>query len=149
MVADDDEIDARQLAQLHPRRLPSLGSSEGDGGGALGEDRIGDDVAPAHLHEHRRVPDPSHCRLAAIRVQQCQIGSHTGEVDPRELRRRALIRLLPAATQLLCRRWSRRIVVAESAWGMVHTLSGVMRVRGFGPGNFSDPVQYGPMHGCA
>ncbi len=65
VVRDQHRVDVRQFAKRQPRRLGALRAQETQRRGALGEDRIGEQVDAADLHQHAGVADPRHRRLHA------------------------------------------------------------------------------------
>ena len=67
IVADEDEVDPRQILEAHAGRAHPARADEGEGRGALRPDRVGEDVEPLGLDQHGGVADPGDPHLAARR----------------------------------------------------------------------------------
>jgi hypothetical protein len=91
VVRDHHDVDRRQILQGDARRLFAPRAEEAHRRGAVAEDRIGQDVEAARLHQHGRMADPGdrrqrrHRRLHTgpphrrrVGTQQAELGSATG-----------------------------------------------------------------------
>ncbi len=87
VVRDDDGVDVRQVGERDPGRERALRAGEGERRRALGEDRIGQDVAAADLDQRARVADP--CHRGNHRRAGCGVGVHEREVRLRRAASRA------------------------------------------------------------
>src|SRR3546814_105507 len=58
IVAEEHEVDRRQVVEGHARRPHPLRPDEGEGRYPFRPDRVGKDVEAARLHQHRRMADP-------------------------------------------------------------------------------------------
>src|SRR5207248_2652918 len=63
IVADEREIDRWQVFEAKARRAVAAGTGEADRRGALGPDRIGEDVDPVELQERGRMIDERDAKL--------------------------------------------------------------------------------------
>ncbi len=66
IVADEDDIDLRQILEPHARRTHPLRAGEGEGRGAVRPDRVGEDVDALRLHQHGGMADPGDPQLLAF-----------------------------------------------------------------------------------
>src|SRR5688500_19849294 len=66
IVADEDEVDPGQVLAADPRCPHPLWADEGERRGALGPDRVGEDVDALRLNEDRGVADPGDEHLLAV-----------------------------------------------------------------------------------
>ncbi len=58
IVADDDQVDLGQIIKPDARLCDPLRPQRRKGAGIVGPDRVGQDVEPGRLHQHRRMADP-------------------------------------------------------------------------------------------
>ena len=58
IVADDDEVDARQILEADAGGAHPANADEGERRGIVRPDRVGQDVDAVDLHQHGRVADP-------------------------------------------------------------------------------------------
>jgi hypothetical protein len=63
-VADEDDVDGRQVLEAHAGGAVAARADPGEGAGPLGPDRIGEHVEPVLLEEHRRVVDVGDAHVA-------------------------------------------------------------------------------------
>lgn len=70
VVRQNDHVDGRQVLEGEPRGLQALRPREGYGARPPSPVRIREQVDPVELQEHRRVPDPGHRGLGAIRAKR-------------------------------------------------------------------------------
>jgi len=119
IVRDRHDVDVRQILERDARLLRTLGSCELHGRGARRENRIGQHVEAARLHQHGRMTDPRHGRRHAgprqrIVPDEIEIGGNLRRGQPR-LGRQTIANPLQLPAQQVTERFGDRpdVVVAE------------------------------------
>jgi hypothetical protein len=73
VMGDEHRIDAGQIVEPDTRRVVAPGAGEGHRAGALGPDRICDDVAPCHLDQEGGMSDQTDAQVARRRTRRRRV----------------------------------------------------------------------------